>query len=156
MKRTFTVKLQKDGAFVVPLDVRAVYGAARPAVKMTLLGQTFRTRVMVYGGKPYLGLWKKVLEEHGLRGGESLEVTLEPDQAPRMVTPPKELAAALKKNATARAGWAAMSYTHKREWAEAVRDAKKPETRERRVAQAIAALVEKGHAMTKPKRRANA
>jgi hypothetical protein len=108
---------------------------------MTVCGQTFRTRVCVYGGKYYLGLWKAVLEEQKLRGGETLEVTLEPDTAPRTVRPPKELAAAMKKNAAARAGWEALSFTHKREWAEAIRDAKKPETRERRVAQAVAALV---------------
>jgi uncharacterized protein YdeI (YjbR/CyaY-like superfamily) len=96
---------------------------------------------MVYGKKSYLGLWKALREKRQLRGGETVQVTLEPDKAPRTVTPPKELAAALKKNAAARAGWAAMSFTHKREWAVAIRDAKKPDTRERRVAQALAALV---------------
>jgi hypothetical protein len=148
MKQTFSVTLRPDGSFELPIDVRALYGEARPAVKMTILGETHRTRVMVYGGKYLLGLWKRVVEQHGLRGGERLEVTLEPDTAPRTVTPPKELAAALKKNAKARAGWQAMSFTHRREWAEAIRDAKKPETRKRRVAQAVAALVEK--AGTKP------
>src|SRR5262249_53907051 len=132
MKQSFSVKLRDDGVFELPLDVRAIYGEARPAVKMTVCGQTFRTRVCVYGGKYYLGLWKAVLEEQKLRGGEALEVTLEPDTALRTVRPPKELAAAMKKNAAARAGWEALSFTHKREWAEAIRDAKKPETRERR------------------------
>src|SRR5262249_34271244 len=143
MKQTFSVKLREDGVFELPIDVRAIYGEARPAVKMSVCGQTFRTRVMVYGGKYYLGLWKAVLAEQKLHGGETLEVTLEPDLAPRTVRPPKELAAAMKKNAAARAGWEAMSFTHKREWAKAIREAKKPETRERRVAQAIAALVAK-------------
>jgi hypothetical protein len=144
MKQTFKVTLRKDASFELPIDVRALYGEARPAVKMTIFGQSFRTRVMVYGKKSYLGLWKAVREEHDLRGGEIVEVTLEPDKKPRMVTPPKELAAVLKKNAAARAGWAAMSFTHKREWAVAIRDAKKPETRDRRVAQAVAALVARG------------
>jgi hypothetical protein len=152
MKQTFSVTLREDGSFELPIDVRALYGEARPAVKMTVCGQTFRTRVMVYGGKSYLGLWKALREQQQLRGGETLEVTIEPDRAPRAVTPPKELAAALKKSATARAGWAAMSFTHKREWAEAIREAKKPETRERRVAKAVAALVDKG-ARDKPRRR---
>lgn len=44
-----------------------------------------------------------------------------------------------------------MSFTHKREWAEAIADAKKPETREKRVAQAIAALVEKAKKASKKK-----
>jgi uncharacterized protein YdeI (YjbR/CyaY-like superfamily) len=101
---------------------------------------------MVYGKRSYLGLWKQVREARRLRAGDRLEVTLERDDAPRTVTPPKELAAALKRDAVARAGWKAMSFTHQREWAEAIRDAKKPETRERRVAQAVAALVKKGGA----------
>jgi hypothetical protein len=141
MKKTFSARLREDGAFELPFDVRATYGEARPPVKMTVRGRTYRTRVMVYGGKYYLGLWKAVLAEEKLRGGETIAVTLEPDRAPRRVTPPSELAAALKRNAAARTGWKAMSFTRKREWAEAIREAKKPETCERRVAQAIAALV---------------
>jgi Bacteriocin-protection, YdeI or OmpD-Associated/Domain of unknown function (DUF1905) len=151
MKRTFVVALDAERNFEVPFDVRAVYGEARPAVKMTLLGKTFRTRVSVYGGKYFLGLWKAVREEHALEPGQELEVTLEPDHEPREIAAPKELAAAMKKNAAARAGWDAMSFTHKREWATAIADAKKPETRERRVAQAIAALVAKASAKSKPK-----
>jgi len=143
MGQTFSVTLKKDGAFELPIDVKGIFGEARPAVKMTIFGRTFRTRVMVYGGKSYLALWKAVREEEKLVGGEKVEVTLEADTKKRTVTAPKELAAALKKNARARAGWAAMSFTHKREWAEAIRDAKKAETREKRVAQAIAALLKK-------------
>jgi len=145
MKQTFSTKLRPDGGLEVPLDIKAIYGVARPAVRMTVLGETHRTRVAVYGGKYVLGLWKAVLQKHGLRGGEALEVTLEPDTAPRTVTPPKELTMLLKKNPRARMGWEAMSFTHKREWSQAIRDAKKPETREKRLAQAEAALVEKAH-----------
>jgi len=143
-KQTFMVTLRDDGAFEIPFDVKAFYGETRPAVKMTMCGETHPTRVMVYGGKPMLGIWKAVLAKHGLRGGQQLEITLEPDAGERKIEPPKELAAKLKKNAAARAGWQAMSYTHKREWAQAIADAKKPETRERRVAQAIEALVARG------------
>ena len=149
MKQSFSVKLRDDGVFELPLDVRALYGEARPAVKMTVCGQTFRTRVSVYGGKYYLGLWKAVLEEQKLCGGETLEVTLEPDTEPRTVRPPKEPAAAMKKDAAARAGWESLSFTHKREWAEAIREAKKPQTRERRVAQAVAALVSRAQKKSK-------
>jgi len=143
MQQTFSVELREDASFELPIDVRAVYGEARPAVKMTVLGETFRTRVMVYGGRYMLGLWKAVREKHGLRRGQKLEVTLEADRAPRSVAPPPALAGALKKNAAARAGWQAMSFTHQREWAESIRDAKKPETRARRLAKAIEAMAAK-------------
>jgi hypothetical protein len=142
-KQTFEVVLRDDQAFEIPFDVRATYGEARPAVKMTVCGETRPTRVIVYGGKSMLGIWKAMIAKHELRPGQTIEVTLEPDTEARVVTPPKELAAILKKNAAARTGWQAMSYTHQREWATAIADAKKPETRERRIAQAIEALTKR-------------
>jgi hypothetical protein len=156
-KQSFSVALRDDGSFEIPIDVRAVYGQARPAVKMTFCGETYPTRVMVYGGKYTLGIWKAVLAKHGLQGGQTLDVTLEPDTENRTIEPPDELAAVLKKNAAARTGWAAMSHTHQREWAQAISDAKKPETRARRVEQAVEALVERGgKSKAKPKPKAKA
>lgn len=151
MRREFKVTLAKDGSFVLPIDVRALYGEARPAVMMTVRGKRYRTRVMVYGGKFMLALRKAQLAECRLFGGEPIDVVVEPDVAPRTVAPPKELAAAMKKSAAARAGWDVMSFTHKREWAEAIAGAKKPETRDKRVANAIAALVEKAKKAAKKK-----
>jgi uncharacterized protein YdeI (YjbR/CyaY-like superfamily) len=113
-------------------------------VKLTLLGETFQTRVAVYGGKYVLGVWKAVREQHGLREGQAIEATVEPDVAARSVEPPKELATALKKNAAARAGWKAISFTRKREWAKSIADAKKPDARARRLVQAVEALVAAG------------
>ncbi len=146
----FTAKL-REGAFEVPFDVKAVYGTARAAVKMTVLGETHRTRVMVYGGKYTLGLWKRVLDAHELADGARVDVVVEADVEPRVVVPPSELAKALAKDARAKAGWAAMSFTHQREWAEAVADAKQAATRARRVAKAIDAMHAKA-ATKKPPR----
>ena len=125
---------------VVPGDVRAVFGKARPAVRAMLGKYTFRTTIAVYGGKSYVGVRRSHREAAKLAPGQSLRVVLELDDAPRVVTPPKELAAALAKDAKARAAWDALSYTHKREHAEAIEGAKKPETRARRVAAALAML----------------
>jgi hypothetical protein len=146
MRRTFTAML-RDGGVEVPFDVKAVFGQARAPVKMTFCGETHRNRVAVYGGKYLLGIWAAVLAKHGLEDGQRLEVTIEPDDEPRTIALPKELA----KHAKA---WAALSYTHQREWANAISDAKKPETRARRVAQAIAALEAKVVKAAKPKPRA--
>jgi len=142
MKHTFTAVI-KDGAIEVPFDVKATFGEARAPVQMTFCGETHKNRVAVYGGKYILGIWKAVLAKHDLRDGSSLEVTLEHDTAPRTIAPPKELAAALAKNAKARTGWNAMSYTHQRECANAIADAKKPETKQKRVAEALEAMLAK-------------
>jgi hypothetical protein len=144
--RTTLAKDPKDGeiALIEVLgDVRAVFGKARPAVVATLGTYAFRTTVMVYGGKSYVGVRKSHREAGKLAPGQSVSVVIELDDAPRTVAPPKELASAMKKDAKARAAWNALSFTHKREHAEAIEDAKKPETRARRVEKAIAMLKKK-------------
>ena len=69
--------------------------------------------------------------------------------ARRVVKAPKppvearpEFAAALKKNKAAHAAYAAFSPSCKREYAEWIADAKRPETRERRIAQAVEWIAE--------------
>jgi hypothetical protein len=147
MKHTFTAVI-REGAIEVPLDVKAIFGSARAPVKMSFLGETHRNRVAVYGGKYILGIWKRVLEQHALTDGKPLEVTLELDAEPRTVTPPAELETALAGNAKARAGWDALSFTHQREWAESIADARGADTKQRRVGKAIEAMVAKAAATT--------
>ena len=67
-------------------------------------------------------------------------MTVEVDTAPRTVEVPDDLAAALDASPGAAAAWAALSFSRQRQHAEAVLAAKKPETRERRVATTVAAL----------------
>ena len=57
--------------------------------------------------------------------------------APKAVRSPADLAAALKRNAKARATFAGFSLSHKREYIEWITEAKSDETRARRLAQAI-------------------
>ena len=57
-------------------------------------------------------------------------------------TPPPDLAAALKKNARARATFEGFSPSHKREYIEWIVEAKREETRQRRLGQAIEMLTE--------------
>jgi uncharacterized protein YdeI (YjbR/CyaY-like superfamily) len=58
------------------------------------------------------------------------------------VEAPAEFTAALKKNKAANAAYAALSPSCKREYAEWIADAKRPETRERRIAQAVEWIAE--------------
>jgi hypothetical protein len=124
-------------------DVRAVFGKARPRVVAKLGRYAFRTTVMVYDGKSYVGVRKSHRDAGKLAPGQTLDVVLELDDQPRTVTPPKELASALAKDTRARAAWDALSFTHQREHAEAIEDAKKPETRAARVAKTLAMLKKK-------------
>ena len=140
---TFTAKLGGDGgapAVLVPFDVKAAFGSARPKVKVTVNGVTLRTTVAVYGGRSYIGFRKEICQAAGLQLGKTVTVAIEPDTEPRVVDVPDDLARALAKDASARTRFEALSYTPRREHAQWVADAKKPETRQRRVAQVIEML----------------
>ena len=65
------------------------------------------------------------------------------DRANRVVTPPKDLQRLLAKNAKARAAFAPLAFTHKKEYVTWILDAKKPETRAVRLTKTVE-MLEKG------------
>jgi hypothetical protein len=144
--RTFEVKVADEGEnFLVrlPFDVRAVFGQARPPVVITVNGYSFRSTVAVYGGEYFIGIRRSHREAAGLEPKKSVSITLTGDDQPRVVDPPRDLADALKKNTAARAAWDALSFSHKREHVAALEEAKKPETRARRIESTLAMLLSK-------------
>ena len=66
-----------------------------------------------------------------------LKVRLDLDTEKREVTPPADFVKALKAAPPAWDRWRELSYTYQREYTEALLDAKKPETRARRLASAV-------------------
>ena len=128
---------------VVPFDVREAYGQARPPVRGKINGHPFRTTVAVYGGVPYLGFRRELREAAGVELGDTVEIELERDDEPRVVETPPDLAAALAAEADAQEAWERLSYTHRREHVEAIEEAKREETRRRRVESTLAALRER-------------
>jgi hypothetical protein len=125
---------------VVPFDVREVYGQARPPVRGTINGHPFRTTVAVYGGVSYLGFRRDLREAAGVELGDTVAIELERDDEERVVEVPPELASALAGDIEAQAAWDRLSYTHRREWVESIAEAKRDDTRRRRVESAIGAL----------------
>lgn len=124
----------------IPFDARAAFGEARAPVRGTVNGVAFRSRLAVYGGATYLGLRREIREAAGIEVGDAVAVELERDDAPREVTVPPELAHALAGAPDLRATFEALAFTHRREYAEWVGEAKRAETRERRAAQAVERL----------------
>ncbi len=80
---------------VIPLDLRALFGEHRPALRATVNGYTFRTRGLRYGGRYLLGFSREVREAAGIADQDELSVDIEADTEPRTVTVPLELAEAL-------------------------------------------------------------
>jgi hypothetical protein len=138
----FTAQLQPRGpAAAVVLDdaqVAAVgQGAKRFPVTATVNGYTWRTSVSRMRGEFLLGLNREVREGAGVQAGDEVEVTVELDAAPREVEVPAALAAALAADPQASASFGRMAFTHRKEYARWVAEAKAEETRQRRVQQAL-------------------
>jgi hypothetical protein len=123
----------------IPLDVPAVFGQARAPVRVTINGHSFRTRVATYGGKYYLGLNREVRDAAGVADGDKLTIDIERDDAPREVEVPPDLAKALKAGLV-RATFDALSFTHRKEYVRWIEEAKREETRQRRLKETVEML----------------
>jgi hypothetical protein len=139
--KRFTAELERVGKtsarFPVPFDLREAFGRARPPVKVTIGGHTWRTTPGVYGGVGYIGLNRAVRAAAGVDAGERVRVAMELDTEPRTVRPPDDLCSALEAEPGALARFEEFSFTHRREYAEWVAGAKRPGTRTKRVAETV-------------------
>jgi uncharacterized protein YdeI (YjbR/CyaY-like superfamily) len=91
-------------------------------------------------GEFLLGLNRSVREAAGVQAGESVEVEVMLDPAQREVAVPEELAAALADDPVASAAFEKLSFSHRKEYARRIAEAKRAETRDRRLAQALQML----------------
>ena len=125
---------------VVPPEVVAALGAGkRPPVTVTMNGYTYRSTVAVMGGDFMVGVAAEHREKAGVAGGDTVEVQLELDAAPRTVEVPADLAKALE-DAGASAAFAALAPSQRKEHVRNVNEAKAPETRLRRIQAIVAKL----------------
>lgn len=127
---------------VVPREVNTTLGLkGRPKVQAVIAGRPYRGSLMPAGDGTYiLGVLKAIQQAEGLKRGDTITVELDIDTAPRVVEPPDDLAQALKRDRAAAASWGRLSYTDKKEMARGLQEAKKPETRARRLAAALEKL----------------
>jgi bacteriocin resistance YdeI/OmpD-like protein/uncharacterized protein DUF1905 len=129
----------------LPFDAKQAFGRVRVPVRATVNGHAFRSTLMRYGETDYLGLNRKARDDAGVEAGQRITVELEVDDEPRVVEVPPQLANALARDEEASEAFERLSYTHRREFAEWVGEAKREETRTRRAGQALAMLREGKH-----------
>jgi hypothetical protein len=137
--RTTILSAGKTAAGIeVPPDVVEALGSGRkPPVRVTINGYTYRSSVATVSGAFMIGVSNDVRRAAGVAAGEEVDVELELDTAPREVEVPADLAAALDADPGARAAFDRLTYSNKRRIVEPIRDAKAPETRQRRIDKAI-------------------
>jgi hypothetical protein len=143
----FTTTLLQAGktatGFRVPAEVmEALASGKKPAVSVTINGFTYRSTVATVDGHPMVGVSDAVRRASGVAGGDKIEIDLALDTAPREVTVPPDLTAALDRDPVARQTFDGLSFSNKQFWTVSVEGAKTDETRLRRIEKAIATLRE--------------
>lgn len=142
----FKAVLNKDdkitgAGIAIPFDVYEVFGIrGRIPVKGSINGYPYRSTLSSFAGVYYLHVKNEAKDGANVSFGDTVDVILEFDNERRDVEPSKDFARALAKNRLASARWKTMSFSHKTAVMEHIEDAKKPETRERRIRKMVALL----------------
>jgi Domain of unknown function (DUF1905)/Bacteriocin-protection, YdeI or OmpD-Associated len=138
MRKEFKAKLNGDesrkdasASFTLPFDTRDVWGKAKVPVKVTINAYTWRSTVGNRGGIQYIVVNAAARRSAGVKAGDVVTVTLEPDTEKREIKIPMPLQKALGAKLTQKLD--ALSFTHKKEFIVWYSEAKKEDTRIRRV-----------------------
>lgn len=147
-KHSFTaviINAGGGGAFVeVPFDVEKAFGSKKPKVKAMIEGVPYRGLLVRMGGEHHiLIILKGIREQVGKTFGDKIKVTVEADIQPRVIEIPKDLSKELKKDKQAKTFFDSLSYTHQKEYVQWILEAKRDETRERRIVKTIEMLKDK-------------
>jgi hypothetical protein len=146
MGERFRTTIEVEGRtatfFEVPLDVRGLFGRARPPVRVTICGHTYRSTIAVYGGRYFLPLNRanRAAAEGGGRRDRDRR-----DRGRRraaQVDVPDDLRRALAGDAAANAVFDELSYWHRKEFVDWIAEAKREDTRRRRIAKTLERLRE--------------
>ncbi|HVE82223.1 MAG TPA: YdeI/OmpD-associated family protein, partial [Myxococcales bacterium] len=113
-------------------------GAGIVRVKGTVGGFAIQSSLMPMGdGTRCLGVHKATMEQGGFHHGDVVKVAIRLDTSPREVVVPKDFLEALEKSPKARRTFANYAFTHRKEYVTWIEEAKQPETRQRRIDQAV-------------------
>jgi uncharacterized protein YdeI (YjbR/CyaY-like superfamily) len=117
-------------------------GRTRVPVAVTIEGVTHRTTICNMGMGPMVGIPAAIRKATGKKQGDRLNIQLRVDEAERTVEVPRDFAAAM--SAAQRRAYDRLSFTHRKEYVLWIEEAKRPETRARRIEKAREMLRQKG------------
>ena len=153
MQLDFTAELVRTGpmgewAFLhFPFDLKETFGTrARVPVAGTINGFPFRSSIMPRNGKNIMCINKEMQAGAKVKPGETAHFVMQRDNQPRTVVIPSALKKALAAKPKAKAAFDKLSYSHKKEYALWVADAKQEATVQRRLKKLIPVLLAKQRA----------
>ena len=128
----------------VPTEVVEALGAGkRPPVRVTINGYTYRNTIAVMGGSFMVGVSAEHRENAHVAGGDEVDVDIELDTDPRELTLPPDFSEALDRQPDAKRLFATLSHSRQQALVLPISQAKTPETRQRNIEKALAALRER-------------
>ncbi len=148
--KTFDALLERSGdrlnwtVIRVPLDVAKVWGV-RGQLKMKgeINGFPFRTSLFPTGKGGHILIVNKKMQAGGTAvPGTTARFCMEPDTAPRQVSPPAEWLKVLRKSKTLEKYYRSLNYSTRREIARWIAEGKQSETRRRRADQIAERLMQ--------------
>jgi hypothetical protein len=113
-------------------------GIEKPPVRITIGDHTYRSTIATMSGVFMVGVSNENRAKAGVAAGDEVDIEIELDTAPREVSVPPELQAALDADPAAARFFATLSYSNRLRHALVVGNGKTAETRQRNVAKAIA------------------
>ena len=127
----------------VPAAVVTKLGSSKkPAVRVTIKGYTYRSTIATMGGRFMLPISAQVREAAGVAARDKVDVDVDLDTAPRVVTVPPDFSRALAREPAAKRFFEGLNFSNKQRIVIAIEAAKAPETRERRIAKSVSSLRE--------------
>jgi hypothetical protein len=144
-KYKFTATIEEGsggGAHILfPFDTEKEFATkGRVPVKATFDGVAYTGSLIKYGSPQHmLGMLKAIREQIGKGPGDTVEVVLWKDEEERILEVPADLEKLLKREGLA-AMFQKLSYTHRKEYCRWIIEAKKQETRSRRLEKTVAML----------------
>jgi ribosomal protein L11 len=144
-KITFKTKILRHGEMdahyiCFPYNVKEIFKTGgRIPVKAKFDGEPYTGSLAPMGKElgHILILVKAIRNKIGKKEGDSVSVEITEDKSERTVEIPPDFIKALAKNKSVKETFDKMSYNHKKEYVQAIAEAKKPETRERRIQKAV-------------------
>jgi hypothetical protein len=134
--------LPNNAYFEFPYSAKEVFGTkARIPVILQVDGLEVIGSLMSMGGDTHImGLRKDFLPRLGKKAGDTVHVILQKDESVRTVSIPADLQDILNQIPGAAAAFDKLSYSHRRGYVNYLDEAKKPETRQKRLEKILAAM----------------
>ena len=137
-KYKFTATIENaggGGAYItVPFDVEKTFSKKRVKVKASINGEAYRGTLVRMGTPDHmLPVLKEIRQKIGKSFGDEVTVEMEEDFETRQVELPEDVQQALLDNPAEQAFFNRLSYTHQKEYVQWVTEAKREETRQKRI-----------------------